>query len=161
MRYFGNDASNKYNALQVKAEKRFSNGLQFIAHYTYSHAYNHNDDYFSVDPSVAYGPDDFNRNHAFVINTVYELPIGKGKKFMSDAGRVSDLLIGGWQLTNTLNYSGGLPWTPSIGECGQISDAGPCRPNATGTLKTGTTRDSAGNLLWFTPLAVVMTSWLQ
>jgi hypothetical protein len=88
-----------------------------------------------------------------VINTVYELPIGKGKTFMGDAGRITDLLIGGWQLTNTLNYSGGLPWTPSIGECGQISDAGPCRPNATGTLKTGTSRDADGNLLWFTPLA--------
>ncbi len=71
---------------------------------------------------------------------------------MSDAGRVKDLVIGGWQVTNTLNYSGGLPWTPSLGECGQISDAGPCRPIAKGTLKTGTSRDSGGNLLWFTPL---------
>jgi len=34
--YFGNDADNKYNALQVKVEKRVSNGLQFLAHYTYS-----------------------------------------------------------------------------------------------------------------------------
>ena len=151
--YFGNDADNKYNALQVKVEKRVSSGLQFLAHYTYSKAYNYNDGYFSVDKKFAWGPDDFNRNHVFVVNTVYELPIGRGKKFMSDAGRVTDLLIGGWQVTNTLNYSGGLPWTPSLGECGQISDAGPCRPNATLTLKTGTSRDSAGNLLWFTPLA--------
>jgi len=73
---------------------------------------------FSVDKKYAWGPDDFNRNHVFVVNTVYELPIGRGKKFMGDAGRISDLLIGGWQLTNTLNYSGGLPFTPSIGECG-------------------------------------------
>jgi hypothetical protein len=151
--YFGNDADNKYNALQIKAEKRVSSGLQFLAHYTYSKAYFYDAGYFSVDKKFAYGPDDFNRNHVFVINTVYELPIGKGRKFMSSAGRATDLLIGGWQLTDTLNYSGGLPWTPSIGECGQISDAGPCRPNATGTLKTGTTRDSAGFLLWFTPLA--------
>src|SRR5256885_1528726 len=151
--YFGNDADNKYNALQVKVEKRVSNGLQFLAHYTYSKAYFYDAGYFSVNKTYAWGPDDFNRNHAFVINTVYELPIGKGKKFMSDAGRISDLLIGGWQLTNTLNYSGGLPFTPSIGECGQISDAGPCRPNATAKLATGTSRDSAGNLLWFTPLA--------
>lgn len=151
--YFGNDADNKYNALQIKVEKRVSNGLQFLAHYTYSRAYFYDAGYFSVDKKFAWGPDDFNRNHAFVINTVYELPIGKGKRFMSDVGRAADLLFGGWQLTNTLNYSGGLPFTPSIGECGQISDAGPCRPNATGTLKTGTSRDSAGNLLWFTPLA--------
>jgi len=151
--YFGNDADNKYNAVQVKVDKRVSKGLQFLAHYTYSKAYFYDAGYFSVDKKFAWGPDDFNRNHVFVINTVYELPIGKGKTFMGGAGRATDLLVGGWQLTNTLNYSGGLPWTPSLGECGQISDAGPCRPNATGTLKTGTTRDSAGNLLWFTPLA--------
>ena len=107
--YFGNDADNKYNALQVKVEKRVSNGLQFLAHYTYSKAYFYDAGYFSVDKKFAWGPDDFNRNHVFVVNTVYELPIGKGKKFMSDAGRVTDLLIGGWQVTNTLNYSGGLP----------------------------------------------------
>ncbi len=151
--YFGNDADNKYNALQVKVEKRVSQGLQFLAHYTLSRAYNYTDSYFSVNKKYAWGPDDFNRNHVFVINTVYELPIGKGKKFMSGAGRATDLLIGGWQVTNTLNYSSGLPFTPSLGECGQISDAGPCRPNATGTLKTGTSRDSNGNLQWFTPLA--------
>ena len=159
--YFGNDADNKYNALQVKAEKRVSNGLQFIAHYTYSKAYNYNDGYFSVDKKFAWGPDDFNRNHVFVINTVYELPVGRGKKFMGDAGRVKDLVIGGWQLTNTLNYSGGLPFTPSLGECGQISDAGPCRPNATGTpLKTGTSRDANGFLLWFTPLPSALSQSL-
>ena len=151
--YFGNDASNKYNALQIKVEKRVSSGLQFLAHYTVSRAYNYTDSYYSVERKYAYGPDDFNRNQVFVINTVYELPIGKGKRFMGDIGRAADFLIGGWQLTNTLNYSGGLPWTPSINECGQISDAGPCRPNANGTLSTGTSRDSAGNLLWFTPLA--------
>ena len=38
-------------------------------------------------------------------------------------------MVGGWQITNTLNYSSGLPWTASIGECGLIEDTGPCRPN--------------------------------
>src|SRR5216684_47114 len=118
--YFGNDASTHYDALQVKVEKRFSQGLQFLAHYTYSHAFNYDSGYFSVDPRFAYGPDDFNRNHVFVVSTVYELPFGKGKKYMGDAGRAANLLIGGWQISNTSNWSGGLPFTPSIGECGHI-----------------------------------------
>jgi hypothetical protein len=160
--YFGNDADNKYNALQIKVEKRVSKGLQFLAHYTYSKAYFYDSGYFSVDKTFAWGPDDFNRNHVFVINTVYELPIGKGKMFMGDAGRYTDLLIGGWQVTNTLNYSGGLPWTPSLGECGQVSDAGPCRPIvASGqalsvgkrTAPCDPSKPSAGNCTyWFTPL---------
>jgi hypothetical protein len=153
--YFGNDASSHYNAVQVKLEKRFAQGLQFLGHYTFSHAYNYNDDYFSVDPKFAYGPDDFNRNHVFVISTVYELPFGRGKKYMSGVGRVADLVIGGWQISNTTNWSGGLPFTPSIGECSQISDAGPCRPNLLPgqSFHVGKTTDANGNIFWFTPVS--------
>jgi outer membrane receptor protein involved in Fe transport len=127
--YFGNDASSNYNAFQIKVEKRFSQGLQFLAHYTYGHSNAYNSNYYSVDPKIAYGPDQYNRRNVFVISTVYELPFGKGKKFFGDASRVMDYVIGGWQLTNTLNWSSGLPWTATIGECGSITDTGPCRPN--------------------------------
>src|SRR5579863_7726509 len=157
--YYGNDADNKYNALQVKAEKRTSYGLQFIAHYTFSHAYAYDSTYFDVNKKVAWGPNPDNRNHAFVANTIYELPIGKGKKFMGNSGRAADLLLGGWQVTNTLNWSGGLPWTPSIENCGQISDAGPCRPNiVTGRLRTGVSHDTSGNMYWFQPVPTMSQS---
>jgi hypothetical protein len=152
--YFGNDGDNKYNALQIKAEKRVSHGLQFIAHYTYSHAYAYDSTYFSVNKKYAWGPNPDNRQNAFVINTVYELPFGRGKKWMSDASRPVNLLIGGWQISNTLNWSSGLPWTPSIGECGQVSDAGPCRPDAIGNqkLNTGVTHAN-GATYWFVPVS--------
>ncbi len=154
--YFGNDASSNYNALQVKVEKRFTRGLQFLAHYTFAHANNYDSDYYAADSRVAYGPDSFTRTHVFVASTVYELPFGKGKRFMGNVGRAADLLIGGWQLTNTSNWSGGLPWTPSIGECGQDKDAGPCRPDkGSGSFSLGARRDSAGNLLWFTPMSAL------
>jgi len=153
--YYGNDASNKYNALQVKAEKRVSSGLQFLAHYTFSHAYAYDSSYYSVNPKVAWGPNPYNRNQVFVANTIYELPVGTGKKFMSDAGRAMNLVVGGWQVTNTLTYGTGLPFTPSIAECGAIADAGPCRPNianGASNISTGVT-NSGGNTYWFTPVA--------
>jgi hypothetical protein len=151
--WFGNDGDNKYNAIQIKAEKRLSQGLQFLAHYTYSHAFAYDSGYFSVNKRFAWGPNPDNRKHAFVINSVYELPVGKGKKWMNNSGRAVDLLIGGWQITNTLNWSSGLPWTPSIGECGAITDAGPCRPNVSGhKLHTGVTHAN-GNTFWFVPVA--------
>ena len=127
--YFGNDSSSNYNAIQIKVEKRFTQGLQFLAHYTFSHANDFDQGYYDVNPRVAYGPDQYNRDHVFVISTVYELPVGKGKKFLGNVSRGMDYLVGGWQLSNTLTWGSGLPWTPSIGECGLISDAGPCRPN--------------------------------
>jgi hypothetical protein len=151
--YFGNDADNKYNALQIKGEKRTSYGLQFLAHYTFSHAYAYDSTYFDVNKAVAWGPNPFNRNQVFVANVIYELPIGKGKKFMGDAGRITDLLIGGWQITNTTTYGTGLPWNASLQNCGQVSDAGPCRPNIVGNqgLQTGVTRNANGTF-WFTPI---------
>lgn len=127
--YFGNNSSSNYNGLQLKVEKRFSQGLQFLAHYTYSHANDFDSGYYSINPRLAYGPDQYNRDNVFVISTVYQLPFGKGKKYMSGVSTAMDYLVGGWQLSNTLTWSSGLPWTASIGECGAIADAGPCRPN--------------------------------
>jgi hypothetical protein len=151
--YYGNDADNKYNALQIKAEKRISHGLQFLAHYTFSHAYAYDSTYFPINKRIAWGPNPYNRNQVFVANAIYQLPIGKGKTFMSDASRAMDLLVGGWQISNTLTYGTGLPWTPSIQNCGQISDAGPCRPNMVGTQTLGTGLTHAnGATYWFTPV---------
>ena len=135
--YFGNDASDHYNALQIKAEQRLSYGLQFLAHYTFSHANAYNDSYFPVNPKFAYGPNPFNRNQVFVWSAIYDLPVGKGKRFLGNAGRVTDLLLGGWQASNTLTYGTGLPFNPNINECSTVTDAGPCRPNVTGHVSTG------------------------
>ena len=153
--YYGNDADNKYNALQVKAEKRTSYGLSFLAHYTFSHAYAYDSTYFNINKKIAWGPNQNNRNQVFVANTIYELPIGRGKTFMGDSGRIKDLIIGGWQVTNTLTYGTGLPWTPSLQNCGQVTDTGPCRPNKTsGTLPTGLSHQN-GATFWFTPIATL------
>jgi hypothetical protein len=154
--YFGNDADDKYDALQIKAEKRTSHGFQFLAHYTFSHAFDYDNNYFDVNKVVAWGPNPYNRNQVFVANAIYELPVGRGKKFMGDAGRVADLLVGGWQITNTVTYGTGLPWTASLANCGQVSDAGPCRPNLVGNqgLLTGVTRNSNGTF-WFTPISTL------
>jgi hypothetical protein len=127
--YYGNDAASTYNAFEVKAEKRFSQGLQFLTHYTFSHAKNYDSNYYAGSHSIAWGPVDFNRDHVWVLNTVYELPFGKGKSFLGDSSRAMDYVIGGWQVSNTTNWSSGLPWTPSYNNCGTQEDVGVCRPN--------------------------------
>jgi hypothetical protein len=137
--YYGNDAASTYNAFEVKVDKRFAQGLQFLSHYTYAKAYGYpQDNYYAVSHLYSWGRVDFNRNHVWVFNPIYELPFGKGKKYMGDASRVKDYIIGGWQISNTTNWSSGLPWTPSIGECGNVTDTGPCRPDSTSSkLHTG------------------------
>ena len=159
--YYGNDASSNYNAFEVKLDKRFSSGLQFLTHYTFSHANGYpQDNYYAISHPLSYGPVDFNRNHVWVLNTVYELPFGKGKKYMGDSNRAVDYIIGGWQISNTTNWSSGLPWTASISECGAVSDTGPCRPNkASGSFDVGTSGNIDPinhNLTYFTPVAPIL-----
>jgi hypothetical protein len=151
--YFGMDASSNYNALQLKVEKRISQGLQFVSHYTFSRARFYDNNYFAIDPKVAYGPMNVNRNHVWVTNFLYELPFGKGKKYMSDANTLMNQVVAGWRVTSITNWSGGLPWTPSYSDCGEDQDVGVCRPNiAPGSLKEGLKRDANGFLTWFTPV---------
>ena len=158
--YYGNDASSTYNAFEVKVEKRFAQGLQFISHYTFSHTDGYDSTYYAISHPIAWGPVDFARNQVFVINTVYELPFGKGKKYMGDVSRAMDYVVGGWQLSNTTNWSGGLPWTPGIGECGAVSDTGPCRPNTVpGSFHVGVSGKIDPNshtLTYFTPLPAIL-----
>lgn len=90
--YFCNCADNRYNALQTKFETRLS-GLNILSHYTLSAARNNSDDYFIHDRSLGRGPADQNRKHVFVFSEVWELPIGHGKRFLKNAGRILILLL--------------------------------------------------------------------
>jgi len=136
--YYGNDAASTYNAFEVLAEKRFSNGLQFLTHYTFSHTFGYDSNYYAINHGIAWGAVDFARNQVWVANIVYELPFGKGKSLMGDAGKAMNYLVGGWQLSNTTNWSSGLPWTPSFSGCGKEEDVNVCRPNVGGgSFKTG------------------------
>jgi hypothetical protein len=159
--YLGSDCSSNYNALQVKVEKRFSHGLQFLSHYTFAHAYKYDNNYYATSPGIAYGPDDQVRNQVWVNNVVYALPFGRGQPFGGGAGRAENLVIGGWQISGTTTCGSGLPWTPSFNECGTEEDVSICRPNkGTGSFHTG-----AGSfnpvthvVPFFTPVPDIVTS---
>jgi len=152
--FFGNDAPNYYDALQAKIDKRFTNGLQFVAHYTWAKNLTHDGAYANINPQVNYGPDDFNRKHVFSLSAVYDLPFGKGRRFMGDANRVLNLLIGGFQLNTTTNWSSGLPWSATYNECSADEDVNICRPILVGSLKTsvGHFDPVAGSVPFFTPV---------
>ena len=162
--YLGNDASSIYNALQVKVDHRFSHGLQLLSHYTFAHANKYDSNYYAISHPIAYGPDDQVRNHVWVTEAVYELPFGKGKAFAGNSGRAEDLIIGGWQITGTTNWSGGLPWTPSFNECNPEQDVGVCRPNkGSGSfpLGVGSLQHPAGSnpyRQFFTPVPDIVTT---
>jgi outer membrane receptor protein involved in Fe transport len=158
--YFGNDSSSNYNAFQVKLDKRFNQGLQFQANYTWSKSFNYSNDggfLYSVNRASSYGPTDFNRDHVFIFNGTYELPFGKGKMFAGNANRAADLIIGGWQINSTVNISSGLPFTAYANNCSSVVDNGPCLPDKLGDFPVGSgSFDPVSHTVtYFTPVSAI------
>ena len=143
--YYSDDSNNHYNSLQALVQKRFSNGLSFQGNYTYASAFDYTNDYNFWDPRQSYGFEDGQRRHVFSAINLYELPFGRGRKFLRDAPRALDLLVGGWQLSGNWTWESGVPFTPSYTNCGNDRDTGPCKPNIVGPVHTGLDRNQ-----WFT-----------
>jgi hypothetical protein len=139
LNYAGNDADSEYEALQATVEKRFANGLSFNGNYSFQHANNYdNNGYFNINKKIGYGPSSDYRNNVFILTEVYQLPFGKGKKWASSAGRMTNALIGGWSINSATNFSSGLPFNYGLSSCQASTDNGPCRPNLVGTIRSGT-----------------------
>ncbi len=151
---FCNVGNNKYNALQTKAEKRFSHGLSVLGHYTWSHAKNNDGPYFLWDHNLFYGRPDWQRNHTFVAATLYELPFGHGKQFLHDVSKPVDYLIGGWQLSNATTWMSGQGFNVSYSSCGADNDVGVCLPNLVGNPYP----DHRSQNEWYVPTTAVLAT---
>ncbi|MBZ5689011.1 MAG: TonB-dependent receptor [Acidobacteriia bacterium] len=154
MGYAGNDGTNSYKALQITVNQRTNAGLTLSGSYTYSRALD-NDGGYQPDLSVGNGRQDYNRDSVLILTSIYELPFGRGKKFMGNASRGLDLLLGGWQWNATLTIGSGLPFTPSYQNCGLDRDTGPCRPSLTGSFHrgAGAFNGQTHSVVFFTPVA--------
>jgi Carboxypeptidase regulatory-like domain len=111
-----------YNAAMVKLERRFRNGLNLMASYTFSKTLTDADSTYPLFTSFNSGvwaQDSFNlkNNKAvsyqdipqiFVLSYVYELPVGPGKKFIDKKGVVGKI-VGGWQVSGVQRYQSGSP----------------------------------------------------
>ena len=132
IKYFADDSTAKFNSLQVRGEKRFANGLMFQGNFTWASAFDFANDYFFWNHDIDYGRENGVRRFVFNFTHVYELPFGKDHHFLSGASRLTDALVGGWQLSGVWLYESGIPFTPSYLDCGKDVDTGPCRPNLVG-----------------------------
>jgi len=134
LNYFGSNASDNYNSLQVAVEKRFARGFQFRAHYTWSKALNYDSDYYAINPRLNYGVANTDRKHVFVVTNVVELPFGRSKALLGNVDGIAERIVGGWSLSGTTTWESGLPFSPSYSSCFADRDTGPCRPNILGPV---------------------------
>jgi hypothetical protein len=134
LRYNANEATTSYQALQILFNKRFSQGLQLLSHYTWSHARAHESDYFFNDPHADYGNSYYNRTNVFVLTGNWDLPFGHNQAFGSHAPGWVNQAIGGFTINGTETIESGLPFTPSYSLCAQDQDIDSqggslCRPS--------------------------------
>jgi hypothetical protein len=96
---------NKYHDLQARLERRFTRGFQTAVMYTY--AYGEESDYYhnEFDAGPSFRPQNDIRPHRFVWQAIYELPFGKGRKWVN-ANPIQHV-IGGWQLSWVYQYQNG------------------------------------------------------
>jgi hypothetical protein len=153
-----------YHSLQTKVEKQFAGGLNFLFAYTWSKTMTDAGDLLNGGsvgnvgfraPSVPglgmafdYGLADFDVRNVFHFSGGYELPFGKGKRFMSGASGFADKAIGGWNIVWSTTLQGGQPIALGC-PSGTASNLG-CGALYTGQpLKTGVHTDAKGVLNWF------------
>jgi len=63
------------------------------------------------NPKLDYGRSDFDVNHRFVSNFVYQLPVGRGKQYLGSVNKAADALLGGWQVTGVVTFQKGFPYS--------------------------------------------------
>jgi hypothetical protein len=134
IKYFADDGSVKFNSLQVRGEKRFSNGLMFRGNFTWASAFDYANDYFLWNHNIDYGRESGVRRFVFNLTNVYEFPFGRKRKFLNGASRPVDLLVGGWSLAGVWVWQSGVPFTPAYLDCGKDEDTGPCRATQVGSI---------------------------
>nr|MDQ2712472.1 hypothetical protein [Acidobacteriota bacterium] len=101
-----------YNALEVTLNKRFSQGVSFRLSYTYSksmQATGYQNGWPYQDPNLKYQITPTDRTHVFTAVPSLTLPFGKGQHFASNANRVLDGFIGGWNVDFVLSAETGFP----------------------------------------------------
>ena len=136
---FGDVGKTSYNSLQIKAETKTPKyGLYALFSYTYSKTYDNglsdglgsllSAPYFPLPNwnKLDWGLSQINLDNNFTGSIIYDLPIGRGKKFGNDWSGVANTLLGNWQLTviEKITSGFGIPLIDSINQSGVFFNAG-------------------------------------
>ncbi|HEY3835169.1 MAG TPA: TonB-dependent receptor, partial [Bryobacteraceae bacterium] len=129
--YMDSSSASSYNALQLHL-RRHESSLDFGVSYTFSKSI----DDASGDPigssstggvssttaptdihnfTLDRGRSDFDRTQVLTTYQVWQVPVGKGRKWASSSSKFLDALIGGWSLSNIVTWMTGEPFSISSG----------------------------------------------
>ncbi len=113
--YVDNGSSHSYNGLMFEVTRSLRSGLMINASYTW--ARDIGDDFSlenSFNRSRERGPDEMLPNQRFVANIMYQVPVGKGRKYFGSSNRMVDSVLGGWELGVISAQQTGQHLSPTI-----------------------------------------------
>ncbi len=134
-------ANESYHSAQVELNHRFQQGMQINSTYTFAKALADNQGPANVgfagdtggsratsilDRNADFGNVYGTRRNQWNSTMVYDLPIGRGKKFAGSMPRIADLAVGGWRLSNIFVWQSGPFESPYF-------DSGQGDPSGTGS----------------------------
>jgi hypothetical protein len=150
-----NCGTSNYNALQVKLQKRFSHGLDFLLTYTYSRAlsaveaggggWDNN-----YDIAASYGPMNSDHTHAVTLTHHWDLPFGKNQRWTLGGSRALDLIAGGWRFSGVTTILSGAPFSATVSNAPLLNtDFNGVRADIIGNPSVSNPNSN----LWFNPAA--------
>ncbi len=151
IQYLLNEGISNYHSLQLRLEKRFSNGLSSLVAYTWGKALANSPDHLAtsgagngIDVGVnnqpqnplnrraEYGLTEFDIKQRLVASAVWLLPYGKGRQFGTAAPRGMEFLFGGWEFSPIITMQQGLGLTVTQDGLLNLGGERSSRPNRLG-----------------------------
>ena len=113
------EGSSSYNAFVAKLQRQFSQGLSFVANYTWSKTLSNTEqggapvgiNQRGTCLSCDKGMTGYNVPQRLVASGVWDLPLGKGKRYISGISPALDHIVGGWTLDTIATFAQGFPFT--------------------------------------------------
>lgn len=147
-----NSAKYRYHALQAEIRRRFAQGFQLQANYTFQKTLTNTggvgqtnfDPLLDINqPDLEYQRADYDATHIFNFNGIFELPFGKGRRWLNSDGWV-DKVFGGWEFTSIVKVATGAPFS-ILDTRGTLNRTGrSARQTATSNLNKDEIKDLIG-----------------
>jgi hypothetical protein len=153
-----------YNALQIAAQKRLSNGLEFQANYTWSKCLTNSIGYYggaglgggnyyywqnTYDAHGYYGPCYYDTPQAFNGFVTYDIPFGRGRAFGQNMNKVVNAIAGDWQVNAIFSFHSGFPFSIGANDVSGTNSFG-ARASCSGSpINLGKQNSPEGGYQWW------------
>ncbi len=133
--HYSNYGHSRFHSGTAKLEKRYSRGLTLTSFYTFSKSLDEASSDGGAGGITFYnrrlekGRSDYDVTHRWVTYGIYELPFGRGKKWLRDSHWLVNGLLGNWELSAIQTLENGVPFGFTFAGSDSVFLPGALRPN--------------------------------